>query len=235
MERLTIEGLKAQHTTIGSIGVSTSPRYAPTFRRQGGVKPASEAQVNFLRELVAERAPDTNEEFITSVIDQGSQRVSAAIGRLKAMPKVETAPTSAPARTNRYAGKCEDCGLTVEAEEGILTKSDSGRWEVAHREGECPASAFPFPNGRYAVENAEGVLRFYVADHEGLFVQASDELHRVHPSGQEAVIEAIAADPETASRRYGTELGRCGRCNRTLTDEVSRAAGLGPVCAAKGW
>jgi len=29
---------------------------------------------------------------------------------------------------------------------------------------------------------------------------------------------------------YGTELGECGVCGRTLTDEKSRAYGIGPVC-----
>jgi uncharacterized protein DUF6011 len=33
--------------------------------------------------------------------------------------------------------------------------------------------------------------------------------------------------------RYGQELGECGHCGRTLTDEASRAAGIGPVCASK--
>jgi Family of unknown function (DUF6011) len=40
---------------------------------------------------------------------------------------------------------------------------------------------------------------------------------------------------EQASKRYGRELGNCGRCGRTLTDDASRAAGIGPVCASKAW
>jgi hypothetical protein len=46
-----------------------------------------------------------------------------------------------------------------------------------------------------------------------------------------AMIPGEAA--HTAMARYGMEMGRCGRCNRTLTDNVSRAIGLGPDCAAK--
>ena len=35
---------------------------------------------------------------------------------------------------------------------------------------------------------------------------------------------------------YGRELGVCGVCGRTLTDENSREAGIGPVCAVNmGW
>lgn len=43
------------------------------------------------------------------------------------------------------------------------------------------------------------------------------------------VLAAIAADPE-AGARYGQLIGRCARCNRHLTDEVSREQGYGPEC-----
>jgi hypothetical protein len=46
-------------------------------------------------------------------------------------------------------------------------------------------------------------------------------------------LEAIeAAGPAKASALYGQEIGRCGKCNRTLTDELSRSIGIGPVCRA---
>lgn len=35
---------------------------------------------------------------------------------------------------------------------------------------------------------------------------------------------------DAARERYGREIGRCGICNRTLTDEESRRIGIGPVC-----
>lgn len=43
----------------------------------------------------------------------------------------------------------------------------------------------------------------------------------------------IAAGERSAAQRYGQEIGRCGRCNRHLTDETSRAYGLGPDCRNK--
>lgn len=46
----------------------------------------------------------------------------------------------------------------------------------------------------------------------------------------------IAADPKAAMMRYGQELGECGHCYRTLTNDESRALGIGPRCrASKGW
>lgn len=48
-----------------------------------------------------------------------------------------------------------------------------------------------------------------------------------------SVLSRIAADPLAASRRYGRELGRCGVCSAPLTNEESRAEGIGPICKAK--
>lgn len=247
--RLTLADLLAAHGANASevvvephvAAVPAAPAALPAFRRGSQAaassevkvfRPCSEKKATFLRTLVAERRPETDPAFTESVIAAGDSRVSEAITKLKAMPKVASAP--AKPRVNRYPGTCEHCGVRVEAEAGTLTMSDEGKWEVAHADGECPASDFPFPVGRYALDTADGV-RFFLADHTGFFFQAGDEYHPVAAGPARSFIAEIAADPEAASRLYGQEIGRCGRCNRTLTDEVSRAAGIGPVCASKGW
>ncbi len=58
--------------------------------------------------------------------------------------------------------------------------------------------------------------------------------HRV--TGNEAISylsRIVNEGVEASSRLYAQELGRCSRCNRTLTDEASRARGLGPECATR--
>ena len=46
----------------------------------------------------------------------------------------------------------------------------------------------------------------------------------------------VAADPKAAMLRYGQELGECGHCYRTLTNDESRMLGIGPRCRnKKGW
>jgi hypothetical protein len=94
-------------------------------------------------------------------------------------------------------------------------------------------------DGRYAVEE-DGVLRFFKVKNGSrpgfvfLDIQASDEWHSVRNVARiRAVLTLIAADPTEAMVRYGRELGVCGHCGRTLTDEASRAAGIGPICASK--
>lgn len=100
------------------------------------------------------------------------------------------------------------------------------------------------PAGRYALV-VEGETKFFRVDRptQGPWagrtfvkVQASDEFYSIKGSTAHRVLELIAADPKAASIRYGHELGACGICGRTLTDETSRANGIGPICAGKaGW
>lgn len=92
--------------------------------------------------------------------------------------------------------------------------------------------------GRYAIER-DGVLKFYRVDRptEGrwagytfVHVYASDETYPIRDrASRTSILEQIADDPD-AMARYGRELGVCGKCGRTLTDETSRALGIGPVC-----
>jgi len=48
------------------------------------------------------------------------------------------------------------------------------------------------------------------------------------------VLQAVLRDGLlSALARYGKELGYCGKCSLELTDETSRARGIGPVCWGK--
>ncbi|WIC89789.1 hypothetical protein SEA_SAPO_18 [Gordonia phage Sapo] len=102
------------------------------------------------------------------------------------------------------------------------------------------------PAGFYAVETGEGAtneLAFYKVDRptEGrwagyVFVklQVSDDLQRLSRDAGHAVVRKVAeVGAANASARYGHELGVCGVCGRTLTNDASRAAGIGPKCAEK--
>lgn len=100
-------------------------------------------------------------------------------------------------------------------------------------------AAVDVADGRYAVEE-NGSLKFFKVKNGRrpgfvfLDVQASDEWYPVrNVSRIHSILLLIAKDEEAAMIRYGHALGVCGRCGRTLTDEASRAAGIGPICAAK--
>lgn len=168
-------------------------------------KPASEASVNFLVKLSAERAPHVAEAVIREwAAIMGQRMVSAKIEELKALPVVAKA--------------------------------------------EAPATDAPdVPAGRYAVTGEDGSTKFYRVDRptEGKWagyvfvkVQAGDELHPLKGrTAKDGVLRKIAADGiQEAMLRYGREIGECGHCGRTLTNEESRELGIGPICRNKmGW
>lgn len=163
----------------------------------------------------------------------------------------------APERTNRFAGRCSLCGFTVQANEGTLA-GVPGAWVTTHKAGACPTpvgtvadwrDAVDVPDGLYALDTEEGArntVAFYKVDHgrEGTKWAGFTFLSRlvggnpdvpIKGAAKDTILRRIAEDPQAASTRFGRETGRCGRCNTLLTDDASRAAGIGPVCASKGW
>ena len=62
-------------------------------------------------------------------------------------------------------------------------------------------------------------------------VAGYEQAHAILDRLAEMSDEDIAA----ATALYGQELGHCGICGRELTDEDSRARGIGPKCAERGW
>jgi Family of unknown function (DUF6011) len=97
------------------------------------------------------------------------------------------------------------------------------------------------PAGRYALVDEHGTTKFYKVDRpdkgkwEGwtfLKALASDTEYPIrNEESRRAILAEIASDVQGALARYGHEIGACGVCGRTLTDEASRAAGIGPICA----
>ncbi len=55
-------------------------------------------------------------------------------------------------------------------------------------------------------------------------------------TGLVEAIESAMVDPVASAKAFGRETGRCSCCGRTLTDPVSVANGIGPICEANaGW
>lgn len=50
-----------------------------------------------------------------------------------------------------------------------------------------------------------------------------------------AMLDKVEADPLGMAQAEGIRTGRCACCSRTLTDPVSIAFGIGPVCRSRGW
>jgi hypothetical protein len=114
--------------------------------------------------------------------------------------------------------------------------------EVPAQDAQQPTSGRPIalvPAGRYAITGGEGQTVFVhvVKFESGAFIvkqQVGDDTHRVPKVIAHTMLQKIVdAGIEEASMRYGRELGICGVCGRTLTNEDSRQRGIGPICAAR--
>lgn len=99
--------------------------------------------------------------------------------------------------------------------------------------------------GHYALER-DGEVTFYRVDRptEGkwagkVFVKlqhGDDYTNMSFAAGNTILGHIVDQGVMECSTRYGREVGSCGVCHRTLTNEESRAAGIGPVCREKsGW
>lgn len=103
-----------------------------------------------------------------------------------------------------------------------------------------PAGFDPYddlPDGRYALHDDAGTLRFYrVSRYKSggvkLQEQAGPELYPMYPFHARAkpVLEKLRQNPQLCAMTYAQELERCYRCGSELTDPESRANGLGPDC-----
>jgi hypothetical protein len=108
------------------------------------------------------------------------------------------------------------------------------------------------PDGYYALHDLEGYandinfFRLNTGKKGGRWEGVQFITHVVagghdHPikgtEGRGKVYDAIREQGQNEARMlYGQEIGRCGVCNRMLTDDTSRALGIGPVCAGReGW
>ena len=105
-----------------------------------------------------------------------------------------------------------------------------------------PADLFAdVPDGYYAVVAEEGHLAFYRVStwrdsgRRSVQVQASDSWFRLKGrAAADAILRKIReATPVVAGKAYADAIGSCYVCNRTLTDELSRSLGIGPVCRTK--
>ena len=94
----------------------------------------------------------------------------------------------------------------------IRIKTQKGGWQDGAR--------------KVATQHSDWFKRQFTVARDGrVFVASNADLKLVDDR-----LLLVGCDPSTAQIRYATELGRCGRCGRELTDNRSRWYGIGPEC-----
>jgi len=217
--------------------------------------PISEPQVNLIKKLIGQKdlsklsetqreflTPETEDELNANLSLMNKKQASAAIQALidcndKPLPKPEPEVLISPG------------GEQVIIEEVPLDDIEPD--EVAPVQGlgtKAPQAEMP-PEGYFFIidptePDADKVEKFFRVRHgrkdtrwEGyafLDVQASDFFYPVRdPRRRAEIFKKIMEDPVSAMNEYGMRLGRCGVCNRTLTDRHSILRGIGPICAER--
>jgi hypothetical protein len=94
------------------------------------------------------------------------------------------------------------------------TRPDFGPWPLKARYGPVLYTR-DVPATLHAEQRREWIRSWYAANFEPY---------------RAAVIEAIAADPVAAGKRFADLTSRCCSCGRTLTDDLSKVYGIGPEC-----
>lgn len=213
-------------------------------------------QQSFVRSLLEERLEvlgiDDLDKYIAEkgINKLTASSASAVIDKLKSIP----APRN-PAHShlpegrvivNRYSKPCALCGTVVDSGTGFAVQ-EGYNWKTYHAKGECLENAEELEiieRGYYAIPSITGnndLDFFYVHvknnRKEILRVLGGHSPTRMTNGETNKVAQVLLGlSPEElreAQALYGRELGVCGRCGRTLTDEASRAEGLGSECARK--
>jgi hypothetical protein len=205
-------------------------------------------QVPSLRNLSA-HADENSTDDLLDLVPQGHVADLRSPRQAELMEKLindlAALDGEAASKAREYTDSMTERGLWTPGYEGnasawitrMIAKLDQLRAAARKVNG---AQTSEVPDGRYAVTE-DGTLKFFHVRNgrEGtrwagfvfVDIQASDDLYPLKDRARKArVLATIAADLETASRRYGQELGVCGRCGRTLTDEESGGYVIGPVC-----
>jgi hypothetical protein len=181
-------------------------------------KPISEPQKKFIRGLCEDRdltkLPEEQQEFLKDLSDTNLDRLTmkqgiSVIARLRELP---WKPKQQEDKLGAVAGQTQQ----TKVREGYFfivdpTNDEERFFRVSHGKKDTRWEGYVF-----------------------LDVQASDYFYAIKDrTHREAVLAEIAKDEVKAMNEYGLRLGRCGVCNRTLTDRHSILRGIGPICAAK--
>jgi Family of unknown function (DUF6011) len=257
-----VKALAAVNSIPTGVDYSERTRYAAPGQRvgRGIVRKVSDKQVAFMLRLFKTR--DTSKlvrlpgsENIESMSLAGARDL---IDRLLSCPELPNAPKAFLASEKQIKFieslhgqknvSAEEIA-SFESKRNELTSSEARHMidtllKADNRVVAKAGNKTSVSDGRYALSTDDGVKFYFILTPETgkwsgvTFVRliAGDNTYLVRdPAKRESILARIADDEKAARRLYGEKIGRCGHCNRTLTDESSRAAGIGPVCASRGF
>ena len=232
-----IIGMKAAPGMVGGKDVAYARpgkggdgTYSPTTQPKRTGNGATPKMVNYIRVLLDQRQHNYGEGhpiFAALVNGLSFDMARKTIEFLKAQPyklpsqRSESAPEAAPVAPKRNAWQ--------EWRELATPLLPFERFAVTGKDGKTKFyRIFEYTRER---DNAKFIICRVVSGASG---ESGHWSERLAPEIMVSIAKQIHADGiKAAALRYGAETGRCCDCNRLLTDPVSKANGIGPICAAK--
>jgi hypothetical protein len=221
----------AQPTTIRS-------QVPAEYHDHGG---ASERQLAYIGDLLAKRQLSdkqlanfgTRYGQLAAAGELTKAKASEIITWLQARPRK---PAQAPAQAQAPTQAQDD--PRVEYRTVTTDKGERQVGQVVLPDGtKVLAGSYGLATPEDQFTNDTSFFKLWIKDGYGkgwgVQLYTSDDTTRVRLAvrTQIAVIRRIAEDPTGAASMFGHEFGRCGVCGRGLTNDDSRARGIGPVCA----
>lgn len=212
------------------------------------VHPASEAQIRFIRRLLAERDLSQVPALRSALIEMAQRGVqdgslakrtaSDAIEVLLALPEVTTAaPRASEKQVSFIQRLAAERGVEVDTEN--LTRQQAS--ETIDRLMALPKVEAPTATLESGIYRTEDGTIFKVYLNQDKTRMLAKRLVLIE--GQDAQFEYagmayrfVKAEQRMTleeAKQFGAIYGVCCNCGRTLTDEASIEAGIGPVCATK--
>lgn len=183
-------------------------------------KPASEKSINYLVSLAAKRTPHVAETTIREwAATAGQAEVSKRIDWIKGQPVV----AQAPAASNGSSKRTEDPvdGIYVVKGDTAMQASAIDRQDLNPPKQDRIFKVYKAVHG----SGRQCVKRLVIDGTSGSFEYMGLAAKHLPATARLLSLEEAQA--------FGKIYGFCVRCGRTLTDEESIAAGIGPVCAGR--
>lgn len=199
------------------------------FADHGG---ATDPQLGYITSLLEQKemTPKRRAAFdsrVAELMDRGEFTVGKAsevIDFLKTLPRKAGGNGSAADRPAvQYEEQETEKGIK---RTGVLVLPDGRKVYAGSYGVETPGEDFT---------NDTTFFQLWIGDRGGWNIRmyVSDDKYKIGFPLQLKVLGQIAEDPEAAASLFGHEYGRCGICGRGLTNDESRARGIGPVCARR--
>lgn len=208
---------------------------------------ATPAQAKYLQSLLRERNLAASPKFYAATQTMSPEEVDEYIATMR-----RTAETLTVAQASAWIDALKKLPLRdvpAGADPNATPASRSELYNVVTRDGrrylETPDGRL-IPEGSYALDtsgddrylNDVTFFKLWLGTRSprawGLRIVHGPDESRIGRASK--VVDRIAEDPARAAARFGHEIGRCGVCGRQLTNDESRARGIGPVCAERnGW